>query len=363
MRHRMSCLHVWTRGLNRRTSYLHVWIRGLRRRTVLPVLFLLLPALGFLSSCGAPSDTTYVTIGTGAVTGLYYPTGGAIARMINARSDSLGLKATVESTAGSVYNVNAVMSGDLEFGVVQSDRQYQAWHGSAEWVEAGEQRRLRSICSIHPESVTLIASVASGITRIEDLRGRRVNLGNPGSGPLGNARDALAAFGIGEDEIQAEYVKAVEAPGLLQDERIDAFFYTVGHPNGNIKEATSGRIEVAIIPLTGPAVDALVTERPYYTRALVPIEHYPNAANTEDIPTFGVRGTFLTSAEVPADLVYTVTRMIFENFEEFRALHPAYAVLTRASMLEGLTASVHRGAVRYYRESGLVRHLDRSLLP
>ncbi len=326
------------------------------------ILLLLLLLTGLVPGCGARTDTTYLTIGTGAVTGLYYPTGGAIARMVNARSDSLGLKATVESTAGSVYNVNAVMSGDLEFGVVQSDRQYQAWHGLAEWSEAGPQTGLRSVFSIHPESVTLIAAVESGITRIEDLRGRRVNIGNPGSGPLGNARDALAAFGIGEDEIRAEYVKAVEAPGLLQDERIDAFFYTVGHPNGNIKEATSGRIRVRIIPLTGPAVDELVAERPYYTRAIVPIEHYPSAENTDDVPSFGVRGTFLTSAAVPEDLVYAVTRVIFENFEEFRGLHPAYAVLTPESMLTGLTAPVHPGALRYYRENDLVQYLDPDLI-
>ncbi len=330
------------------------------RVSAIPLLLLL--TLGHAIGCGARTDTTYVTIGTGAVTGLYYPTGGAIARMINARSDSLGLKATVESTAGSVYNVNAVMSGDLEFGVVQSDRQYQAWHGLVEWAETGPQAGLRSVFSIHPESVTLIASVESGITRIEELRGRRVNIGNPGSGPLGNARDALAAFGISQDEIQAEYVKAVEAPGLLQDERIDAFFYTVGHPNGNIKEATSGRIKVRIIPIIGPAVDNLVATHPYYTRAIVPIEHYPNAENTEDIPSFGVRGTFLTSAAVSEELVYAVTRMIFENFEEFRGLHPAYAMLTRESMLTGLTAPVHPGALRYYRESGLVQYLDPDLI-
>jgi len=219
------------------------------------------------------SKQTFVTIGTGAVTGVFYPTGGAICRMVNKKSDIYGIKATVESTAGSVYNVNAVLNGDLEFGVVQSDRQYQAVHGLAEWSDRGKQTELRSVFSIHPEAVTLVVSINSGITRVEDLVQKRVNLGNPGSGPLQNSRDVLEAFSLSEKDIRSEYVKALEAPSLLQDERIDAFFYTVGHPSGNIKEATSGRVAVYIVPIRGPAVDQLIEKRPYYTKAVIPRSH------------------------------------------------------------------------------------------
>jgi TRAP transporter TAXI family solute receptor len=306
----------------------------------------------------------FVSIGTGAVTGIYYPTGGAICRMINKKRKTYGIKATVEATAGSVYNVNAVLSGDLEFGVVQSDRQYQAWHGLSEWKDKGRQTRLRSVFSIHPESVTLLASVDCGATHITELKNKRVNIGNPGSGPLQNARDALAAFELDEKtDIIAEYVKAVEAPGLLQDERIDAFFYTVGHPNGNIKEATSGRVEVRILAISGPQADALIEKYPYYTKAEVPHKLYPSAKNKEDVVTFGVRGTLVTSSSVHDDLVYAITKEIFENLEEFKSLHPAYAVLTKESMLTGLSAPIHRGALRYYKESNLIQYIDKSLLP
>ena len=147
------------------------------------------------------------------------------------------IRATVESTGGSVFNINAVLSGDLDFGIAQSDRQYQAYNGLAEWSEMGPQEDLRAVFSIHPESITLMASVDSGINGIADLAGKRVNIGNPGSGQLQSSRDVLAAFGLSESDIRAEQVKA---PGLLQDGRIDAFFYTVGHPNGNITESTSG---------------------------------------------------------------------------------------------------------------------------
>ena len=324
-------------------------------------VFVLIILTFFMMGC---NELEFVSIGTGAVTGIYYPTGGAICRMINKKRKIYEIKATVEATAGSVYNVNAVLSGDLEFGVVQSDRQYQAWHGLSEWKDKGRQTRLRSVFAIHPESVTLLASVDCGATHITGLKGKRVNIGNPGSGPLQNARDALAAFGLDEKrDITAEYVKAVEAPGLLQDERIDAFFYTVGHPNGNIKEATSGRVKVRIIPISGPQADALIEKYPYYTKAVVPHKLYPSAKNKEDVVSFGVRGTLVTSTAVNEDIVYAITKEIFENFEEFKSLHPAYAGLTKESMLSGLSAPIHRGALRYYKESNLIQYISPSLLP
>ncbi len=316
----------------------------------------------FCNKGGSGKKITFLTIGTGAVTGVYYPTGGAISRMINNKAGQYNIKATVESTAGSVYNVNAVLAGDLDFGVVQSDRQYQAYNGLAEWEKTGPRRELRSIFSIHPEAVTLIASEKSGITSVNDLRGKRVNLGNPGSGPLQNSRDAIAAFGLTEKDIIAEYVKAVEAPGLLQDERIDAFFYTVGHPSSNIKEATSGRVNVSIIQINGPCIDSLINKHPYYAYATIPIALYPSAKNSEDIQSFGVKATFVTSSKTAYNSVYAITREVFENFEEFKKLHPSYSVLTKENMLQGLTAPLHPGAIKYYKEAGLMEYIDKRLI-
>lgn len=322
----------------------------------------LLLTIGLIWSACAERDATFVTIGTGGVTGVYYPTGGAISRMINKKFETYKIKATVESTSGSVFNINAVMNGDLEFGVAQSDRQYQAYNGLAEWREGGRQTDLRSVFSIHPEAITLVASEESAIRDIADLKGRRVNLGNPGSGQLQNSKDVLAAVGIGEEEISAEYVKAVEAPGLLQDGRIDAFFYTVGHPAGNIKEATSGRIKVRIIPITGPTIESMIAERPYYAEAVIPKEFYPAALNEEDIETIGVKATFVTSSGVSDEVVYAITREVFENLDDFRELHPAYKVLSERNMLRGLSAPIHPGALRYYRESGLIEYVDPKLI-
>ncbi len=315
------------------------------------LVLLILLSLLFVSC--SKQQTNFVTIGTGGVTGVYYPTGGAISRMINLQKDVYQIKATVESTPGSVYNINAVISGDLDFGITQSDRQYQAYHGLAEWADSGKQEDLRAIFSIHPESITLIVSEESGINSLADLKGKRINLGNPGSGQLQNSRDILKTIGLDEKDFNAEFVKAVEAPGLLQDERIDAFFYTVGHPNGNIKESTSGRIKVKIIPITGPEIDKMLEEFPYYAKSVIPKEFYPNSLNEEDINTIGVKATFITSVNVNEKIVYAMTKEVFENLEEFKKLHPAYKVLTKENMMAGLSAPIHEGASRYFKEIGL----------
>ena len=301
----------------------------------------------------AQAKTTFVTIGTGGITGVYYPTGGAIAKMVNNKRKEYGIRATVESTGGSVFNINAVLAGDLEFGVAQSDRQFQAWTGIEDWKEKGPQKDLRAVFSIHPETVDLIAAVDSGINSMQDLKGKRVNIGNVGSGYRQNAIDALEANGLNyETDFFAESLAAPEAPGLIQDGRIDAAFYTVGHPSGYYKEATAGRRKVKFVPITH--IESLLEKYPYYAKAVTLVtQHYPGAANTEDVPTFGVKATFVTSRKVPDKVVYAIVKEVFDNLEDFKKLHPAYGGLTRENMLEGLSAPLHPGALKYYKEVGL----------
>lgn len=328
------------------------------RRGTLLVVTLAAVALAAAGMGPAPAlaATKYLTIGTGGVTGVYYPTGGAIARIVNQKREEYGMRLTVESTGGSVYNINAIMSGDLDFGVVQSDRQYQAFNGSEDSEWAGKpQKDLRALFAIHPESITLCAAVDSGIKSMQDLKGKIVNIGNPGSGQRQNSIDALAAVGIDfEKDLQAEGLKAAEAPGMLQDGRIDAFFYTVGHPSGAFKEATSGTRKVKFIEIKLP--EPFYKKFPYYAPSVVPVEgNYPGADNNGDVASFGVKATFVTSAKVKDKYVYGLVKEIFENFDEFKKLHPAYAVLTKENMLEGLSAPIHPGAMKYYKEAGLMK--------
>ncbi|MDF1536824.1 MAG: TAXI family TRAP transporter solute-binding subunit [bacterium] len=328
------------------------------RRTTMFIVALAAVALAVtgITPVTAVAATKYLTIGTGGVTGVYYPTGGAIARIVNKKKKEYGMRLTVESTGGSVFNINAIMEGDLEFGVVQSDRQYQAFNGSpnSEW-DGNPQKNLRALFAIHPESITLVAAVDSGINTVMDLKGKQVNIGNPGSGQRQNSIDALTALGIDyEKDIQAESLKAAEAPGMLQDGRLDAFFYTVGHPSGAFKEATSGTRKVRFVPIELPA--SFYEKFPYYAPSVVPVVgNYPGAANDADVPSFGVKATFVTSSKVKEKYVYGLVKEIFENFDEFKKLHPAYAVLTKENMLQGLSAPLHKGAEKYFREVGMMK--------
>jgi TRAP transporter TAXI family solute receptor len=307
-----------------------------------------------ISPVAAVAGTKYLTIGTGGVTGVYYPTGGAIARIVNKKKKEYGMRLTVESTGGSVFNINAIMAGDLEFGVVQSDRQFQAFNGSpnSEW-DGKPQKNLRALFSVHPESITLCAAVDAGINSVADLKGKRVNIGNPGSGQRQNSIDALTALGIDyEKDLQAESLKAAEAPGMLQDGRLDAFFYTVGHPSGAFKEATSGTRKVKFIPIELP--DSFYEKFSYYAPSVVPVVgNYPGAENDADVNSFGVKATFVTSSKVKDKYVYGLVKEVFENFDDFKKLHPAYAVLTKENMMQGLSAPLHDGAKKYFDEMGM----------
>ena len=297
-----------------------------------------------------------MTIGSGDFNGIYFPVGLNIAKMINARRDELGLRATVEATGGSVFNINAIAAGYLAFGLAQSDKQCQAFRGHANWEAKGPQRMLRSVFSLHHEAVNLVAAADAGIRTIADLRGKRVNLGNPGAGQHQNAIDALMGAGIDPfDDILAETVGVSEALDRLQAGRIDAFFCTLGHPSLILERAAAGKRRIRFIPLTGPGIDRMVSKQCYYSSTTVPVrKFYPGAENREDVKTFGVTATLCSSIDVPADVVYALTKAVFDNLEAFTSQHPATAHLSREGMLEGLIAPLHPGARRYYKEVGLI---------
>jgi TRAP transporter TAXI family solute receptor len=201
-----------------------------------------------------------------------------------------------------------------------------------------------------------VAAVDADINTIADLKGKRVNIGNPGSGQYQNAIDALQAVGINpKNDIYAEKVKASEAPVLLQEKRIDAFFCTVGHPSKTLQNATSGKRKVRFIPITGSAIDQIVTDKNYYTKTTVPVaQFYPDAQDAVDVKTFGVIATLCTSSSISDNVVYTITKNVFDNFAEFKSQHPALGDLSKEDMLNGLTATVHPGARKYFKEVGLM---------
>ena len=312
--------------------------------------------LGFVMafSSAAVSDTTFVTIGTGGVTGVYYPTGGAIARLVNKGKKEHGIRASVESTGGSVYNLNALASGELEMGVAQSDWQYHAWNGTSKFKEKGPNKDLRAVFSVHPEPFTVVARADSGIKNFQDLKGKRVNIGNPGSGQRGTMEVVMEKMGWTKDDFKlASELKSAEQSKALCDNKIDAIVFTVGHPSGSIKEATTS-CDSVLVNVEGPEIDALVEENDYYRTATIPAGMY--RGNDMDTKTFGVGATFVSSATVPEDVIYVVVKSVFENFDDFKKLHPAFAVLKKEEMVkDGLSAPLHDGAAKYYKEVGLIK--------
>lgn len=295
----------------------------------------------------------FITIGTGGVTGVYYPTGGAICRLMNANRDEHGIRCSVESTGGSVYNLNTMRQGELDFGVVQSDWQYHAYHGTSRFEDQGPYEGLRAVFSVHPEPVTVVARADSGIRHFDDLKGKRVNVGNPGSGQRGTMEVIMEAKGWSMDDFAlASELKSAEQAGALCDNKIDAFVFVVGHPSGSIEEATT-TCDTRLVEVSGAAIDKLVRDNPYYSVATIPGGMYRN--NPNDTKTFGVRATFVSSTRVSADAVYHLVEAVFENFDDFRSLHPAFQVLQKEQMVtQSLSAPLHEGAKRYYEEAGLL---------
>ncbi|WP_424982537.1 TAXI family TRAP transporter solute-binding subunit [Maritalea sp. S77] len=295
----------------------------------------------------------FVTIGTGGVTGVYYPTGGAICRLVNKGRKDHGIRCSVESTGGSVYNINTIREGELEFGVAQSDWQYHAYNGTSRFEEAGPFEELRAVFSVHPEPFTVVARADSGVTNFDDLKGKRVNIGNPGSGQRGTMEVLMDAKGwtTGDFALATE-LKAAEQSAALCDNQIDAMVYTVGHPSGSIQEATTA-CDSVLVNVDGDAVEKLIADNSFYRTATIPGGMY--RGNDADTSTFGVGATFVTSTAVSEDAVYAVVSSVFENFEDFKQLHPAFANLDPKEMATaGLSAPLHDGAAKYYREQGWI---------
>jgi len=302
----------------------------------------------------AASSGDIVTIGTGGVTGVYYPAGGAICLLVNKNRNKHGVRCSVESTGGSVFNLNKIRAGYLDFGIVQSDWQYHSFMGTSRFKEQGPFKDLRSVFSIHPEPFTVVARADAGIAVFDDLKGHRVNIGNPGSGQRGTMEVVMNAMGwTKKDFREVLELKSRDQSAALCAGRIDAMVFTVGHPSQSIKEATTS-CDSVLVDVMGKAVDALVKENDYYSYASIPAGMYRGTPS--ETKTFGVGATFVTSAGVPDDAVYDLVKSVFDDFDAFKTLHPAFKNLNKAEMIKnGLSAPLHPGAEKYYKEAGLLK--------
>jgi len=313
---------------------------------------LLASVLVALTSLSGPAvaQQKFVTIGTGGVTGVYYAVGGAVCRLMNKSRAETGLRCSVESTGGSVFNANALKTGELDFGLAQSDIQFGAAKGEGQFKGKADPD-LRAVFSVHPEPFTVLARKDAGVTSFADFKGKRFNIGNPGSGTLSSMEELLKQMGWTKNDFSlAAELKADEQGTALCDNKIDGFFYGVGHPSAAIQDPTIA-CGAKLIPLTGPAVETLLKEHPYYAKATIPGGMYANNPNPTE--TYGVLATIITSAKVADTTVYALVKAVFDNFDEFKKLHPAFAHLEPKDMVKnGLSAPLHPGAIKFYKEKG-----------
>ena len=298
----------------------------------------------------ASGHQQFISIGTGGVTGVYYPTGGAICRLVNKNRKEHGIRCSAESTGGSIYNINTIRAGELEFGVAQSDWQYHAYNGTSKFADKGKFDKLRAVFSVHPEPVTVIARDGSGVKQLTDVKGKRLNIGNPGSGTRGTWEVIEEALGWSRSDLKlAAEMKSAETGQAVCDGKIDAYFWLVGHPSALTQESLA-TCDAHLVDVKGSAIDKLVNENSYYRTATIPAGMYNN---DRDIQTFGVGATFVSSADVSDEVVYVVVKAVFENFDDFKKLHPAFANLSEKEMIsDSLSAPLHPGAVKYYKERG-----------
>lgn len=329
------------------------------------VCSLVIAAAALMSSLGAPAmaqGEKIVTIATGSERGAYYPAGGAICRLINRGRKEHGIRCYAESTVGSIYNIHALRDGENDFAVVQSDWQYNAYTGKGVFADGPAFKDLRSIMSLHSEMFTLAAAKGSGIKTFNDLKGKRVNIGDRGSGMRAIMQELMEEKGWTRTAFKsASELKPADAAKALCNGTIDAMLFTAGHPNGLIQEVTSD-CAAQLIPVEGPEVDALLKDSPYYARTAIPGGMYQN--NPQNTPTFGVKATLVTTAAEDEEAVYELTKAVFENFDSFKTLHFVFATLDKDRMVySGLTAPLHPGAIRYYREAGLLDERSESLRP
>lgn len=323
---------------------------GWRSTIPLGAVFFTIAALGGLAK--ADPDLRMITIGTGGETGVYYPVGGGICELLNRNRLDHGIRCLAESTEGSAANLRDLRAARLDLALAQSDLHHHAFLGTGPFEGAGANRNLRSVFSLHPEPFTVVARRDSDINRFEDLKGKRVNIGNQGSGQRGTMDVVMKAFGWGLDDFAiASELPADEQAQALCEDRVDAIVFTVGHPNKSIADSIND-CDAVLVPVSGPAIDRLVAAHPYFRKAVIPGGMY--LGNPQDVETFGVGATLVTSIATDSTIIYQLVKSVFENFDEFRTVHPALAMLDKEQMVaDGLSAPLHFGAIRYFEEAGI----------
>jgi TRAP transporter TAXI family solute receptor len=303
-----------------------------------------------LTATGAQAQQQFFRIGTGGTAGTYYPVGGMIA---NAVSEG-NIVSTAVASNGSVANVNAIVGGGAESGFVQADVAAWAFTGTGLWQGRGKVDELRSIANLYPESVHLVVRKGIGVKSVADLKGKRVSIDEPGSGTIINARAILAAYGIKESDIKAEFVKPNQAAEKMKDGSVDAFFFTGGFPAAAITELATSGPGIELVPIDGAPAEALRKELSFFAADEIPAGTYKDIGA---VKTVAVGAQWVTTSKQSADLVYAITKALWSDKTRtaLDAGHAKGKAIRKETALAGLGVPLHDGAARFYKEAGLLK--------
>lgn len=314
----------------------------MKKRSIAAIALALVLAFT-LVACGGSGSR--MTMGTGGASGTYYAYGGVLAQYIKNKAD---VDVTVVSTDASKANIQGIDVGDYQLATVQSDVMAYAWQGTNAFSQEGQIKSFRVIGGLYAEAVQLI-TMNKSIQSVADLKGKSVSIGAPGSGVYFNAIDALAAAGLAESDIKAQYLSFSDSTESLKDGKIDAAFIVAGAPTTAVSELTTTN-DVFLVPIAGEVADNLMASCPYYTKYTIPAGTY--AGQDEPVETVTVKATLIVSADADADTVYNVTKAIFENAAAITVEHAKGAELSLDNATSGMTAPFHKGAAKYFAEQG-----------
>jgi len=314
------------------------------KKRIIAIIALALVAIMCLASCGGAAGK--MTMGTGGTTGTYYGYGGVLGQYIK---NNAGIDVNVVSTDGSKANIQGIDAGDYQLGTVQSDVMAYAWMGTNSFAADGKVDSFRVVAGLYAEAVQLI-TMDPEIKSVSDLAGKSVSIGAPGSGVYFNAIDVLAAAGLTETDIKAQYQSFGDSTEALKDGKIDAAFIVAGAPTPAITELCT-TASAYLVPIDGEIADTIMANCPYYTTYAIPAGTYPG--QDTDITTVTVKATLIVSADASEDDVYNLTKAIFDNIDAIAAENAKGAELSIENATSGMTAPFHKGAAKYFAEKGV----------
>ncbi|MBM3572409.1 MAG: TAXI family TRAP transporter solute-binding subunit [Alphaproteobacteria bacterium] len=309
-----------------------------------------------LAAGAAAAQQQFFRIGTGGTAGTYYPIGGIVANAISesAGQGVKGLVATAVASNGSLANVNSIVGGSLESGFSQSDVAYWAWSGTGLFEGKTKVDSLRLIANLYPESIHIVARKDSGIKSVADLKGKRVSLDEPGSGTLVDARIVLAAYGLGDKDLKAEYIKTGPAADRMKDGGLDAFFFVGGYPGGAISELASTGAGITLVPIAGAEAQKILSQYRFFAEDTIPADIYKGTAETK---TLSVGAQWVTSTKADETLIYNIVKAMWNDNTRklLDAGHAKGKVIQLKTAVAGAGIPFHPGAAKFYKEIGLLK--------